>query len=98
MSTLTFDTFKYVEHLKSAGVSEEQARAGMEALAAALDETLVMRDLATKRDLDDLRRDMDSRFNQVDARLIQLEQRLIIKLGVMLGVAIALIAALVKLL
>jgi hypothetical protein len=48
-------------------------------------------DLATKRDIDDLRRDMDAKF-------IQLEQKLVIKLGSMMVVAIGIVAALVKLL
>jgi hypothetical protein len=44
-------------------------------------------DLATKRDIDDVRRDMR-----------ELEQRLIIKLGALVAFAIGIVAVLVKLL
>ena len=83
MTTITFDTHKFIRTLKEAGIPESQAEAFSEAFKEAQGEA----ELATKRDIDDVRRDM-----------IQLEQRLIIKLGSMMVVAIAVIAALVKLL
>ena len=47
MSTLTFDTLRYVERLRAAGVTEEQDKAEAEALrdalAQALDATLATR-------------------------------------------------------
>lgn len=58
MSTITFDTLKFVERLKSAGVSEEQAKAEVEALTAALNETIAVRELATKYDLEALKSDL----------------------------------------
>ena len=48
-------------------------------------------EIATNRDIDDVRRDMDARF-------IQSEQRLIIKLGKLMALSIGIVAALVKLL
>ena len=48
-------------------------------------------EIATKRDIDDVRRDMDARF-------IQSEQRLIIKLGTLMALSIGIVAALVNLL
>lgn len=90
MATITFDTHKFIRTLKAAGVPESQAEAFKEAQGEA--------DLATKRDIDDLRRDMDARFNQVDSRFIQLEQRLIIKQGALMAFAIGIVAVLVKLL
>ena len=42
-------------------------------------------ELATKRDIEDLKRDM-----------IQLEQRLIIKLGTLMAISVGVVAALVK--
>lgn len=87
MTTITFDTLKFVRTLKAAGVPENQAEAFSEAFKEAQGEA----ELATKRDIDDLRRDMDARF-------IQMEQRLIIKLGALMAVAISLVAALVKML
>jgi hypothetical protein len=94
MATITFDTHKFIRTLKAAGVPESQAEAFSEAFKEAQGEA----DLATKRDIDDLRRDMDARFNQVDSRFIQLEQRLIIKQGTLMAFAIGIVAVLVKLL
>ncbi|SFM56339.1 hypothetical protein [Nitrosomonas communis] len=100
MTTLTFDTLKFANTLKEAGVPSAQAEAEARALADVLEVNL--KDLATKQDLlateeklrwgiEDLRREMDS-------RLIQLEQRLIIKLGALMTIAVSIVAALVKLL
>ncbi len=77
MSTITFDTHK------DAGVPESQAEAFSEAFKEAQGEA----DLATKRDIDDVRRDMR-----------EMEQRLIIKLGALVAFAIGIVAVLVKLL
>jgi len=52
----TFDTLKFVQHLRLAGVSEAQAKA--EALTEALNETIAVRDLATKADLEHLKVDL----------------------------------------
>ena len=76
------DTYKFIRTLKDAGVPESQAEAFSEAFKEAQGEA----ELATKRDIDDVRRDM-----------IQLEQRLTIKLGSMMVVAIGIVAVLVKL-
>ncbi len=94
MATITFDTHKFVRTLKDAGVPESQAEAFSEAFKEAQGEA----ELATKRDIDDLRRDMEARFVQVDSHFIQLEQRLIIKLGGLMALSIGIVAALVKLL
>ncbi len=83
MSTITFDTDRLVEDLKSSGLPHDQARAIVRGIVDAQTE------LATKRDIDELRRD-------IDARLVQLEQRLTIKLGSMMVVAIGIVAVLVK--
>jgi hypothetical protein len=50
MSTITFDNLKFVEKLKSAGIPEAQAKAEVEALAAALQETAAGL-LATRDDI-----------------------------------------------
>ncbi len=48
MATITFDTLKFVEKLKAAGVSEAQAKAEAEALQEALGAA----EVATKRDIE----------------------------------------------
>ncbi len=83
MSTITFDTLKFADTLKAAGVPDKQAEAEARAVAAAIGEV----DVATRRGIDDLRREMQL-----------LEQRLVIKLGALVTVAIGAVAALVKLL
>jgi hypothetical protein len=83
MTTITFDTHKFIRTLKDAGIPEQQAEAFADAFRDAQGEA----DLATRRDIDDLRRDMR-----------EMEQRLIIKLGGLMAVSIGLVAALVRLL
>jgi hypothetical protein len=60
MSTITFDTLKFVEKLEKAGVPREQAKAEAEALAEVLDSGA--QELVTKKDmliaLGDLRADI----------------------------------------
>jgi hypothetical protein len=58
MSTITFDTHKFVRKLRTAGFEETQA----EAVADAFSEAQGEAELASKHDIDDLRRDMDARF------------------------------------
>lgn len=89
MTAIAFDTLKFANTLKAAGVLPAQAEAEATALAEVLEVNL--KELATKADLHHevelLRRDMR-----------EMEQRLIIKLGALMGLGIGLVAALVKLL
>ena len=89
MSTITFDTLKFANTLKEAGVPDRQAEAESRALADAFAANST--ELATKGDVRNeielLRRDM-----------LSMEQRLTIKLGTFIAVAVASTAALVKLL
>jgi coiled-coil family 90 protein len=89
MSTLTFDTLKFANRLKTAGVPAVQAEAEADALAEVLETNLG--ELATKSDLrevetglrheigdvrheiSDLRKDMDAKFAGVDAKLEKTE-------------------------
>ncbi len=82
MATITFDTLKFANRLKSAGVSSAHAEAEAEALAEVFD--LTGRDLVTKE--------------YFDTQLTQLEQRMTIKLGALMVGAVGIVAALVKLL
>ena len=58
MATITFDTLKFAERLKAAGVPEAQAKAEAEALSEALAETIAIRDLATKADIEAAKTDL----------------------------------------
>lgn len=93
MTAITFDTLKFANRLKSAGVPSAQAEAEAEALAEVFEVNL--KDLATREDLNLLQHAMTERF---DARLLQLEQRMTIKLGTLMVVAIGIVATLVKIL
>lgn len=53
MTTLTFDTLKFANRLKAAGVPDKQAEAEAEALAEALSESVKASDLTNKNDLHD---------------------------------------------
>jgi len=65
MATITFDTHKFVRKLRTAGLEEEQAEAFADAFSDAQGEA----DLASKRDISDLRRDIDVRFERIDGEL-----------------------------
>ncbi|MCK9993368.1 MAG: hypothetical protein Dbin4_01888 [Alphaproteobacteria bacterium] len=77
MATITFDTLKFANRLKSAGVSSAHAEAEAEALAEVFD--LAGRDLVTKE--------------YFDTQLTQLEQRMTIKLGALMVGAVGVVAA-----
>lgn len=57
MTAITFDTLKFVEKLKAAGVPEGQAKAEAEALVTALSEAMDSQ-LATKSDINRLEREL----------------------------------------
>jgi len=60
MASITFDTLRFTERLRAAGVSETQAKAEAEALVVAFSEAMESH-IATKRDVDKL----DARLNLV---------------------------------
>jgi hypothetical protein len=73
MATITFDTFKFVEHLTAAGVPPGQAKAEVEALTEALQSSAL--DLATKDDLKlavaDLRSELHKEIRDLKVDLIK---------------------------
>lgn len=77
-----FDTLALTRKLEAAGFSHEQAQSTAAALAEVLSDQV-----ATRQDMNDLR-----------GELRDMEQRLTIRLGAMLAVSIAVVAALVRLL
>jgi 2-phosphoglycerate kinase len=82
MTTITFDTLKFANTLKAAGVPPAQAEAEATAISEILE--VNFKDLVTK---DDMRQEMQN-----------MERRLIIKLGAMMAFFIGIVAVLVKLL
>jgi hypothetical protein len=87
MTTIAVYTHKFIRTLKESGIPENQAEAISEAFRTAHIEA----ELATKSDLQALELALRS-----DIR--ELEYRLVIKLGAMMMAAVAVVAALVKLL
>jgi hypothetical protein len=89
VATITFDTLKFANTLKEAGVPPAQAEAQATALSEVFEVNL--KELVTKEDLryelELLRSDMHD-----------MEQRLIIKLGALMAFSIGVVTALVKLL
>src|SRR5208337_3597718 len=65
-SQVLFDRLAYVDRLKAASFTEQQARGAADALGDALTETV-----ATKADITQLDAKIDARFAQVDARFAQ---------------------------
>ncbi len=57
MASITFDTLKFVEKLKAAGVPEAQAKAEAEALVVAFSEAMDSQ-LATKSDINRVEREL----------------------------------------
>jgi len=103
-STVVFNTLSYAKKLKAAGFTEEQAEVQAEALAEIVDERLANKQdiLALKRDIKELEATLKRDMKELEATLKrdmkELEMRLTIRLGTMMAISIAIVAALVKLL
>lgn len=82
MTTITFDTLKFVEKLKAHGIPEEQAKGIAEAFKDAQSES----DVATKTDI-----------LRLEGRMETLELRLTIKLGTFIMLATGILIAVIKL-
>lgn len=67
MASLTFDTLKYANRLKSAGVPDKQAEAEAEALSEVLE--INLKELSTQQDIAGLRKDMEQMETRLNARL-----------------------------
>jgi hypothetical protein len=85
MST-AFDTLRYSKRLKEVGFTEEQAEVQAEVFAEAIETQL-----ATKRDLQELKTDLE-------ARIEQLGYKLTIRFGGMLVAAVTVLAVLIRIL
>lgn len=91
MSTITFDTLKFSERLKAAGVPAAQAVAEAEALRDVLGEALDTT-LATKADIARL----ETRLDGLGKDMLSLENRLTIKLGALMAMAVGVIIAVLR--
>ena len=101
MTALTFDTLAYVKTLRDAGVEEKQAEAQATALATVLKSGAG--DLATGRDLTELRTLIKQDIDRVEAKLNLIEERtegrfklLQWMLGFNLAISIALLWILIR--
>ncbi|MDP2831711.1 MAG: hypothetical protein Q8Q28_00115 [Pseudomonadota bacterium] len=84
MSTITFDTLRFAERLRTAGVPEAQAKAEAEALRDVLSEALDMT-LATRADILATKTELKTDIAGLDAKFD--------KLSWMMGILIALAVA-----
>jgi hypothetical protein len=58
MTAITFDTLRFVKTLEAAGIEHSQAEAFAEAQREAFSELVSLGDLATKRDLSEMKYDL----------------------------------------
>ena len=82
--TYAFDTLKFTQRLEQVGVGREQAVAHAE-----LARDMILADVATKTDLSDLKK-------EIDGSLRELELRITVRIGAIVGAAVAVVAALQK--
>ena len=101
MTTIAFDTLAYVKTLRDAGVEEKQAEAQATALATVLKSGAG--DLATGRDLTELRTLIKQDIDRVESKLNLIEERtegrfklLQWMLGFNLAISIALLWMLIR--
>ncbi|ECQ3321644.1 DUF1640 domain-containing protein [Salmonella enterica] len=92
MAQVYFDTLKFVETLEAAGVSAAQARA----ISTAVKESHEAVDVATKRDLDDVRKELKADIAELRKDMEMIRKDIIIKFGGMLVVAVGVLAAIIK--
>jgi hypothetical protein len=90
MKAIAFDTLEFAEQLKAADFTDLQAKALAKAVAAIVDEQL-----ATKRDLEELKVGLTRELREMELRL---KHDLTMRLGGMIAASVAIVAALVKLL
>jgi hypothetical protein len=93
---MTFDTLSYARRLKQAGLPEAQA----EAIADATRD-LVVQDVATKSDLAAVKAELKAEMAALEHRLLAAMEtqslRLTIRLGGLIAVGVAVLAAIIKL-
>ncbi len=74
MTTLAFDTYAYIRKLKESGITEEQARAQVEALSLALEQfqsEIHLSESATKQDLREVELKLELKIAETKSELIR---------------------------
>ncbi|WGM01742.1 hypothetical protein [Arsenophonus nasoniae] len=77
MGQVAFDTLKFVETLEDAGLPKDQAKA----ISLAVRESHEAVDVATKRDLEDVRKDMVARFEKNEAQISDVRKDLSVEIS-----------------
>jgi len=90
--TDAFDTLGYAKRLRDAGVTSDQAEAHAEAAR-----DFIMAELVTRSDLLSLRQEMDAKFQRLEMAIENQTLHMTIRLGGMVAVAVAILAAIDKL-
>jgi hypothetical protein len=88
------NSLKYVKILEVSGITREQAEAHVQMISEILED-----DLATKQDVHNLKQDiknLDLRFESIEHKILQSEYRMTIKLGSIVTVSMAALAAVIK--
>ncbi|QLN15206.1 DUF1640 domain-containing protein [Escherichia coli] len=93
MAQVYFDTLKFVETLEAAGMPAAQARA----ISAAVKDSHEAAEVATKRDLNDVKIELKNDIAAIDAKIDKLTLQLTVRFGGMLVVAVGALAAIIKL-
>ena len=89
MSSITFDSYPIYTELKEAGFNDQQAEAMINTFKRVYEDA----NLATKGDIKELRHEM----NVIRHEMREMRYQIIISLGGMIAVAVAILAALIKL-
>jgi hypothetical protein len=74
MTTLTFDTYAFIRKLKESGITEEQARAQVEALSLALEQfqsEMHLSESATKQDIRESELKLELKIAETKAELVR---------------------------
>ncbi|WP_440866448.1 hypothetical protein [Symbiopectobacterium purcellii] len=72
MGQVAFDTLQASEELQTAGLTSEQAKA----ISLVVRKSHEVADVATKRDLEDVRKEMQARFEKTDAQIADVRKDL----------------------
>ena len=73
MASITFDTLKFVERLRAAGLTEAQAKAISEAQRESLSEVFEQKELAIKYDI----KDLELKITEVRASIAETKAELV---------------------